>query len=79
MSHVERSPLATSAHQLIDAIHEITNGRDLEDVLNALIYVLAETLTFMQRELDEVDAVETAIEALRGNSADMLTVQSLVQ
>lgn len=78
MSHIEHGALDPSTFAIVDAIHEATNGGSLGDIINALIYVLAETSALMEDQLDE-DVTETIVAALRGNIEDMRTVQSLTQ
>lgn len=76
MSHISRTPLEPGAIELIDAFRDASTGAYLEDQLNALVYVLSESISMVQRDLEDMNVTEMVIEALRSNSADML-VQSL--
>lgn len=79
MSRIEHRALEPGAYELIGAIRDSVNGCLVEDVVNALVYSLAETVVMMEIQIDETDLTETIISALRGNIADMRNVQSTVQ
>lgn len=78
MSRIEHGTLEPGAFALVDTIHDATNGSLLEDLINALVYVLAETAAMMENQTDE-EVTETIVAALRGNVQDMRAVQSIIQ